>query len=167
MPYPQLHLRCVHSREAQAGQVGRGVVFRPCTGRIHARRRSLPADTTNKRTLLMAGYRWRSRHCSPTTQRAHSPRRRTLQTRGRDRILLIKIPGTKGVCRRWRSDFCRAYPINVTLLFSREHYVAAADAFLRGIERRLDAGLNPNVGSVASVFVSRWDGPSPTKYRLR
>ncbi len=49
-------------------------------------------------------------------------------------------------------------PINVTLLFSREHYVAAAEAFLRGIERRIDAGLDPNVGSVASVFVSRWDG---------
>jgi transaldolase len=45
----------------------------------------------------------------------------------------------------------------VTLLFSREHYVAAAKAFLRGIERRLAAGLNPDVGSVASVFVSRWD----------
>ncbi len=48
-------------------------------------------------------------------------------------------------------------PVNVTLLFSREHYLAAAAAYLRGIERRLDAGLNPNVGSVASVFVSRWD----------
>ena len=48
-------------------------------------------------------------------------------------------------------------PVNVTLLFSREQYLAAAEAFLRGIERRLDAGLNPNVGSVASVFVSRWD----------
>src|SRR5713101_3858325 len=48
-------------------------------------------------------------------------------------------------------------PINVTLLFSREHYVAAAEAFLRGIERRIDAGLNPNVGSVASLFISRWD----------
>jgi transaldolase len=45
----------------------------------------------------------------------------------------------------------------VTLLFSREHYLAAAEAFLRGIERRLDAGLNPSVGSVASIFVSRWD----------
>jgi transaldolase len=45
----------------------------------------------------------------------------------------------------------------VTLLFSREHYVAAAEAFLRGIERRIDAGLTPEVGSVASVFVSRWD----------
>ena len=48
-------------------------------------------------------------------------------------------------------------PINVTLLFSREQYVAAAEAFLRGIERRIAAGLNPVVGSVASVFVSRWD----------
>jgi transaldolase len=48
-------------------------------------------------------------------------------------------------------------PINVTLLFSREQYVAAAEAFLRGIERRIEAGLDPTVGSVASVFVSRWD----------
>jgi len=47
--------------------------------------------------------------------------------------------------------------VNVTLLFSREHYLAAAEAFLRGIERRIDSGLNPNVGSVASVFISRWD----------
>ena len=48
-------------------------------------------------------------------------------------------------------------PINVTLLFSREQYVAAAEAYLRGIERRIAAGLNPDVGSVASLFVSRWD----------
>jgi transaldolase len=48
-------------------------------------------------------------------------------------------------------------PINVTLLFSREQYIAAAEAFMRGIERRLEAGLDPDVGSVASVFVSRWD----------
>jgi transaldolase len=48
-------------------------------------------------------------------------------------------------------------PVNVTLLFSREQYLAAAEAYLRGIERRIDAGLNPNVGSVASVFISRWD----------
>src|SRR5262249_41659275 len=51
----------------------------------------------------------------------------------------------------------RGIPINVTLLFSREQYEAAADAYLRGIERRIAAGLNPNVPSVASVFVSRWD----------
>ena len=48
-------------------------------------------------------------------------------------------------------------PINVTLLFSREQYLAAAEAYLRGVERRIEAGLNPAVGSVASVFVSRWD----------
>ena len=48
-------------------------------------------------------------------------------------------------------------PVNVTLLFSREHYVAAAEAYMRGIERRIAAGLNPDVRSVASVFVSRWD----------
>ena len=48
-------------------------------------------------------------------------------------------------------------PVNVTLLFSREQYLAAAEAFQRGIERRIEAGLNPNVGSVASVFISRWD----------
>ena len=48
-------------------------------------------------------------------------------------------------------------PINVTLLFSREHYVAAAEAYLRGIERRIDAGLDPHVASVASVFISRWE----------
>jgi transaldolase len=52
--------------------------------------------------------------------------------------------------------FC-GIPINVTLLFSSEHYLAAAEAFLRGVERRIEAGLKPNVGSVASVFVSRWD----------
>jgi len=51
----------------------------------------------------------------------------------------------------------KGVPINVTLLFSREHYLAAAEAFLRGIERRMDAGLNPNVDSVASLFISRWD----------
>jgi len=48
-------------------------------------------------------------------------------------------------------------PINVTLLFSREHYLAAAEAYLRGIERRIAAGLGPDVASVASVFISRWD----------
>lgn len=54
-------------------------------------------------------------------------------------------------------------PVNVTLLFSREQYVAAAEAYLRGVERRMDAGLNPDVGSVASVFVSRWDAAVASK----
>jgi transaldolase len=72
--------------------------------------------------------------------------------------LLIKIPGTKEGLPAIEESIFTGMPINVTLLFSREHYVAAAEAFLRGIERRIDAGLQPNIGSVASVFVSRWDG---------
>jgi transaldolase len=72
--------------------------------------------------------------------------------------LFIKIPGTKEGLPAIEEAIFAGVPINVTLLFSREHYVAAAEAFLRGIERRIDAGLKPEVGSVASVFVSRWDG---------
>src|SRR5207302_10235509 len=71
--------------------------------------------------------------------------------------LLIKIPGTKEGLPAIEEAIFAGVPINVTLLFSREQYLAAAEAFLRGIERRVEAGLNPNVGSVASVFVSRWD----------
>src|ERR1700726_5005399 len=71
--------------------------------------------------------------------------------------LFIKIPGTKEVLPAIEESIFSGIPVNVTLLFSREHYLAAAEAFLRGIERRIDAGLNPNVGSVASVFISRWD----------
>jgi transaldolase len=71
--------------------------------------------------------------------------------------LFIKIPGTKEGLPAIEEAIFAGIPVNVTLLFSREHYLASAEAFLRGIERRIDAGLNPNVGSVASVFVSRWD----------
>jgi transaldolase len=71
--------------------------------------------------------------------------------------LFIKIPGTKEGLPAIEEAIFAGIPINVTLLFSREHYVAAAEAFLRGIERRIEAGLKPGVGSVASVFISRWD----------
>jgi len=71
--------------------------------------------------------------------------------------LFIKIPGTKEGAAAIEEAIFAGIPVNVTLLFSREHYVAAAEAYLRGIERRIAAGLNPQVGSVASVFVSRWD----------
>ena len=71
--------------------------------------------------------------------------------------LLIKIPGTKEGLPAIEEAIFAGVPINVTLLFSREQYVAAAEAFLRGIERRIDAGLKPDVGSVVSVFISRWD----------
>ncbi|HEY6383843.1 MAG TPA: transaldolase, partial [Pseudolabrys sp.] len=71
--------------------------------------------------------------------------------------LFIKIPGTKEGLPAIEEAIFAGVPINVTLLFSREHYVAAAEAFLRGIERRIDAGLKPDIGSVASLFISRWD----------
>src|SRR5258708_6369350 len=72
--------------------------------------------------------------------------------------VFIKIPGTREGLPAIEEAIFAGIPINVTLLFSREQYAAAADAFLRGIERRIAAGLKPDVGSVASVFVSRWDG---------
>ena len=80
-----------------------------------------------------------------------------LHTRAGRPNLLIKIPGTKEGLPAIEEAIFAGVPINVTLLFSREDYVAAAEAYLRGIERRIAAGLNPDVGSVASVFISRWD----------
>jgi transaldolase len=77
--------------------------------------------------------------------------------------LFIKIPGTKQSLPAVEEAIFAGIPINVTLLFSREQYLAAAEAFLRGIERRVEAGLNPRVDSVASVFVSRWDAAVATK----
>jgi transaldolase len=82
---------------------------------------------------------------------------RELHARASQPNLLIKIPGTKEGLPAIEESIFAGIPINVTLLFSREHYLAAAEAFLRGVERRIAGGLNPDVGSVASVFVSRWD----------
>ena len=71
--------------------------------------------------------------------------------------VLIKIPGTKEGLPAIEESIFAGIPVNVTLLFSREQYLAAAEAYMRGIERRIEAGLNPYVGSVASMFISRWD----------
>jgi transaldolase len=71
--------------------------------------------------------------------------------------LFIKIPGTREGIPAIEEAIFAGVPINVTLLFSRGHYLAAAGAYMRGIERRIAAGLNPDVRSVASVFISRWD----------
>jgi transaldolase len=71
--------------------------------------------------------------------------------------LFIKIPGTEAGRRAIEESIFAGVPINVTLLFSREHYLGAADAYMRGVERRIEAGLDPHVASVASLFVSRWD----------
>ena len=71
--------------------------------------------------------------------------------------LFIKIPGTAAGIKAIEESIFAGVPINVTLLFSREHYLAAAEAYMRGIERRLAAGLDPKIESVASLFISRWD----------
>jgi transaldolase len=71
--------------------------------------------------------------------------------------LFVKIPGTRPGLAAIEQSVFAGVPVNVTLLFSRGQYLAAADAYLRGIERRVQAGLDANVASVASLFVSRWD----------
>jgi transaldolase len=95
-----------------------------------------------------------------------------LHARAQRQNLFIKIPGTKEGLPAIEEAIFGGVPINVTLLFSREHYVAAAEAYLRGIERRITAGLSPDVASVASLFISRWDAavasqvPAPLRNRL-
>jgi transaldolase len=85
--------------------------------------------------------------------------------------LFIKIPGTQEGLPAIEEAIFAGVPVNVTLLFSREQYVAAAEAYLRGIERRIAAGLKPNISSVASMFISRWDvavtGKAPESLRNR
>jgi transaldolase len=82
---------------------------------------------------------------------------RDLHRRGGKPNLFIKIPGTPEGLPAIEAAIFAGVPVNVTLLFSREQYVAAAQAYLRGVERRIAAGLNPAVASVASLFISRWD----------
>jgi transaldolase len=103
---------------------------------------------------------WVSLEVSPLL--AHDTRRtiaaaRDLSERAGKSNLFIKIPGTKEGLPAIEAAIFAGVPVNVTLLFSREQYVAAAEAYLRGVERRIEAGLNPAIASVASLFVSRWD----------
>lgn len=85
--------------------------------------------------------------------------------------LFVKIPGTPEGLPAIEASIFAGVPINITLLFSREQYFAAAEAYMRGIERRIAAGFDPQVASVASVFVSRWDtaikDKVPTELRNR
>src|SRR6476660_6561255 len=71
--------------------------------------------------------------------------------------LFIKIPGTREGLPAIEEAIFAGVPVNVTLLFSGGQYLEAANAFMRGIERRIEAGLRPDVASVASIFISRWD----------
>ena len=80
-----------------------------------------------------------------------------LHARAQRPNLFIKIPGTSAGLPAIEETIFAGVPVNVTLLFSREQYLAAAAAYMRGLERRIAAGLDPRVASVASIFVSRWD----------
>jgi transaldolase len=82
---------------------------------------------------------------------------KTLHAKAKQPNLFIKIPGTREGAAAIEASILAGIPINVTLLFSREHYVKAAEAYMRGLERRLEAGLDLEVRSVASIFISRWD----------
>lgn len=82
---------------------------------------------------------------------------RTLHERLQRPNAFIKIPGTPAGVKAIEEAIFAGIPVNVTLLFAREHYLAAAEAYLRGIERRIEKGLDPDVASVASLFISRWD----------
>ncbi len=81
----------------------------------------------------------------------------TLHAKGERDNLFIKIPGTEPGRKAIEESIFAGIPINVTLLFDDKQYLGAADAYLRGVERRIEAGLDPNVASVASLFISRWD----------
>ena len=125
------------------------------------------ADLTRAADLLRPVFNrtngvdgWVSLEVSPFL--AHDTQRtiaaaRDLSQRGGKSNLFIKIPGTKEGLPAIEAAIFAGVPINITLLFSREQYVAAAEAYLRGVERRIEAGLDPAVASVASLFVSRWD----------
>jgi transaldolase len=108
---------------------------------------------------------WVSLEVSPLlaydTERTLAEAKRLHAQAGR-RNLMIKIPGTNEGLPAIEEAIFAGVPVNVTLLFSREQYITAAEAYLRGIERRLAAGLEPWVGSVASLFVSRWDAAIAT-----
>jgi transaldolase len=110
------------------------------------------------RTLGVDG--WVSLEVSPLL--AHNTKTtiaeaKDLHARAARSNVLIKIPGTKEGLPAIEETIFAGVPVNVTLLFSREQYLAAAEAYMRGIERRIEAGLDPYVGSVASLFISRWD----------
>jgi transaldolase len=117
-------------------------LFRP----IHQRTRGVDGWVSLEVSPLLA-------HDTQTTLEVA----RDLHARAARPNLLIKIPGTAAGLPAIEEAIFAGVPVNVTLLFSAAHYQAAAEAWLRGIERRLDAGLRPDVGSVASLFISRWD----------
>ena len=150
-------LRRGDPQEARRGQIGRSAVLRTGHRGHHCGRRPVPPDLRShvrRGRLGLAGG-------VPAARLRHPELRSTspgeLHARAGRPNLFIKIPGTREGLPAVEETIFAGVPVNVTLLFSREHYLAAAEAYLRGIERRIAAGLKPDVASVASLFVSRWD----------
>jgi transaldolase len=115
-------------------------------------------DPVNTRTDDVDG--WVSLEVSPLLAddaEATIAQARDLHEKAEDSNVFIKIPGTEAGHAAIAESIFAGIPINVTLLFSTDDYVRAADAFMDGIERRIKAGLDPSVPSVASLFISRWD----------
>ena len=140
------------------GQVRRRAVLRAGARGPHPRRRPVPADLRSDQRRGWLGVAGSIAAAGPRHRQHDRARRKNCMPAPARPNLFIKIPGTKEGLPAIEEAIFAGVPVNVTLLFSREQYLAAAEAFLRGIERRIAAGLNPNVGSVASVFISRWDG---------
>ena len=139
------------------GKERRGALLRARDHRPARRRRPLPAESTTAPTASTASSRSRSRRCSPTTP-PRRPSRPATCTPAADRPnLYIKIPGTPQGLDSITESIAAGIPINVTLLFDADQYRAQADAYMKGIERRVERGEDPAIESVASVFVSRWD----------
>ncbi len=140
----------------RAGKSGEGLFFEIALADL-----TQAADLfmpVHERTSAVDG--WVSLEVSPLLARDAQTtlaQAKDLHARAARRNLFIKIPGTAEGLPAIEEAVFAGVPINVTLLFSAEQYLAAAQAYLRGVERRIDAGLNPNVASVASVFISRWD----------
>lgn len=112
----------------------------------------------HERTASVDG--WVSLEVSPLLAydaKATAAAANTLYKKANRPNLFIKIPGTKQGAPAIEEAIFSGVTVNVTLLFTREHYLAAADAYMRGLERRVAAGLSPDVRSVASLFISRWD----------
>ena len=122
------------------------------------RRRPVRADPRADRRRRRLRARWRSRRCSPTTPTATiAAGRRAPRARPSATTSTSRSPAPRPACRRSRSRSSPGSRSTSPCSSSTEQYLAAADAYLKGIERRIDAGLDPDVASVASLFMSRWD----------
>lgn len=115
-------------------------------------------ESVHQRTATTDG--WVSLEVSPLLAHdteATVAEAKSLHKKANRRNLFIKIPGTKEGAPAIEEAIFAGVPVNVTLLFTREHYLTAAEAYMRGLERRIAAHLSPDVRSVASLFISRWD----------